>query len=45
MINFIKWNWKNLFAIAIAIAAVVAMNAHILTVTQGCYNMITILFI
>lgn len=45
MIDFIKWNWKNLLAIVVCIAAALALNAHILRVTQGSYNMIEILFI
>jgi hypothetical protein len=45
MIDFIKWNWKNLLAIAVCIAAPVALNAHVLHVTHGHYNIITILFI
>ena len=45
MLSFIKWNWKNLLAIVIAIAALLAINAHTLQMTQGCYNMIEILFI
>ena len=45
MINFIKWNWKNLLSILIAIAALLAANAHVLHVTKGCYNIIEILFV
>lgn len=45
MIDFIKWNWKNILIIAACIAAALALNAHILHVTQGSYNMIEILFV
>ena len=45
MIDFIKWNWKSLLAILLAIAALLAANAHVLKMTQGAYNMIEILFV
>jgi hypothetical protein len=45
MINFIKWNWKNLIAIAACIAAGAALNAHVEHITQGAFNIITILFV
>jgi hypothetical protein len=45
MINFIKWNWKQLLGIAACIAAVLALNAIILSATHGCYNLISILFV
>lgn len=41
----IKWNWKNYLVIVACIAAVVALNAHVLHVTQGAYNLFEILFI
>jgi hypothetical protein len=41
----IKWNWKNYLVIAACIAAVVALNAHVLHVTRGAYNLFEILFI
>ena len=44
MFNFIKWNWKNLLAIMFAIIALLAINAHVLQMTHGAYNMIEILF-
>jgi hypothetical protein len=45
MINFIKWNWKQMLDIAACIAALLALNAHILSVTHGCYNLISIMFV
>jgi hypothetical protein len=44
MINFIKCNRVQLLTIAACVVALVAMNAHVLNVTHGCYNLITILF-
>lgn len=44
MIDFIKWNWAQLLGIAGALALAAVLNAHILSVTQGHYNIITILF-
>ena len=45
MIDFIKCNWKNLLGIVVCVAAGVVLNAHILHITQGHYNIIEFIFI
>ena len=49
MINFIKDHFAKGHAIALAlmaatVAGLIALNAYVLSMTQGCYNIIDILF-
>ena len=50
MINFIKNHFTRghiitTILIVAAVAGLIALNAYVLNMTQGCYNIIDILFI